>query len=139
MRRIAIPVFETDVAPRFCFARRFLIADVEDDEVQSRSYVEMGEPGWRFRLTLLNRQGVSHLLCGGFNRTYAPFALGLGILVSWGHFGAVEQLLEQFCRGEVHQSTTTRSCGRRLRPRQSRNALSPQPAPCRAPNPKNRE
>ena len=144
MRRIAIPVFETDVAPRFCFARRFLIADVEDDEVVSRSYIDMGETGWRSRLTLLARQGVSHLLCGGFNRTYMQFTQGLGILVSWGLVGAVEQVLERFCRGEIRQSSESPSRERRRRRRlgrgpQGRGPRSTRPAACRAPSSKKRE
>lgn len=118
-RRIAIPVFETDVAPRFCFARRFLIAELSKDEVVSRSFVDLGEPGWRPRLALLRRQGVTHVLCGGLNRMYLPSIEGLGIHVSWGHIGEAERLLQRFCTGELGPPIAAPS-GARHRPRRGR-------------------
>ena len=93
--RIAIPVFEQDIAPRFGFARRFLVLELEGRRIVGQTDLRFDEPGCRRRLARLARRGVSRLVCGGFNRRFLPFTRGLGIEVSWGHTGAVEDLVAQ--------------------------------------------
>jgi predicted Fe-Mo cluster-binding NifX family protein len=108
--RVAIPLFGSEVAPRFCFARRMLLVELADGAVASRQEHDVANCGWQARLRLLSTERVSLLLCGGFNRRYLSLAEALGIFVSWGHVGPVEPLLEQLCRGTLPQPAI--SCGR---------------------------
>jgi hypothetical protein len=102
---VAIPLYGGEIAPRFCFARRMLLANIMDDAVADRRHVDVSDSSWRARLALLNNERVSLLLCGGFNRRYLTLAEGFGIFVSWGHAGPVEPLLTQLCAGTLPRPT----------------------------------
>ena len=99
-QRVAIPLFNDEVAPRFCFARRMLVAEVVDGATTQREQIDVADFGWRGRLALLSQRQVTVLLCGGFNRRYLHIAEALGIFVSWGHTGPVEPLLDKLCAGD---------------------------------------
>lgn len=99
--RVAIPLFGSEIAPRFGFAQRFLLADLEEGCVRDRLEIDVSRLGWHRRLVLLEEQGVTLLLVGGFNRRFLPYAESLGVSVSWGHTGPVDALLEQLCRGAL--------------------------------------
>jgi hypothetical protein len=99
--RVAIPLFGTEVAPRFRFAGRMLLADVEDGVLVAQRILPVAELGWRARLSMLTRERVTLLVCGGFHRRYLPYLQGQGIRVSWGHTGPTGPLLDRACRGEV--------------------------------------
>jgi predicted Fe-Mo cluster-binding NifX family protein len=119
-QRVAIPVFNDEVSPRFGFAGRILVADVADGEVGQQRVLDVSGFGWRARLALLAHQGVTHLICGGFDRVYLPFLQGLGIRVSWGHAGAAADILERVCRGEIQPTTDRELFGPRRRARGGR-------------------
>ncbi len=104
-KKVAIPLFHGEVAPRFCFARMMLLANITDGEVTGREQLDVSDCGWRVRLTMLADRQVTLLLCGGFNRRYLGLAEGLGMFVSWGHVGAVDPLLEQLCSGTLPRPT----------------------------------
>ncbi len=109
VKRVAIPLYGNEVAPRFCFARHMLLAEVAEDEVASRRTMDVSDSGWRARLAMLNDERVSLLLCGGFNRRYLTLAEGFGIFVSWGHAGPADPLLAQLCAGTLPRPTV--HCG----------------------------
>jgi predicted Fe-Mo cluster-binding NifX family protein len=100
-QRVAIPLFDGEVAPRFCFARWMLLAEIEDGAVVDREQINVHSFGWRGRLALLSQRRVTVLICGGFNRRYLPLAEAMGIFVSWGHTGPVEPVLEKVCAGDL--------------------------------------
>ena len=95
--RVAIPLFGAEVAPRFGFSRSLLLADIAEGEVTRRHQVDVTDLCWSERLTLMARQQVRLLVCGGFNRRFLPFAGRLGIQVSWGHCGDVDEVLGGLC------------------------------------------
>jgi predicted Fe-Mo cluster-binding NifX family protein len=103
---IAVPLFETEVAPRFCFAREILVVSVEAGEVVSRERVFAEPMTWPERIRLLERMGVELILAGGFNRCQIPMASAHGIRVVCGLRGGVEEVLEAYCRGELEQGET---------------------------------
>lgn len=98
--RIAIPVSGEEIAPRFSFAQRLLLVDLEEGQETGRALLEVGPLSWTAKLSLLAARHVTLLCCSGFNRAYLPFSQGLGIGVSWGHNGSVEQLLNRIREGE---------------------------------------
>lgn len=103
--RVAVPLFEDQVAPRFGFADRYLMVTIEDGAVVGREVHNFSTGGWHQRISRLVEDGVAVLLCGGFNRGFAPFAQSLGLEVVAGLSGRAADLVEAFARGEEMKST----------------------------------
>ena len=99
--RVAVPVFGTDIAPRFCFAREMVVVDLDAGRETGRRFVLFGKGRWSQRIRLLEDLGVDVLLCGGFNRRLQPVAAQAGIEVLWGQRGAVETVLEAYLSGKL--------------------------------------
>jgi predicted Fe-Mo cluster-binding NifX family protein len=99
--RLAIPVLGEEIAPRFCFAQRLLLVDLEGGQETGRTVLDVGSLEGNDRLRLLAERHVTFLCCSGINKLYLPFSQGLGICVSWGHNGSVEEILARLLRGEL--------------------------------------
>jgi predicted Fe-Mo cluster-binding NifX family protein len=119
-RWVAIPLFTDEVAPRFCFARWILLAELADGAVTQRKKLDVQGFGWLRRLSLLSERQVKMLVCGGFNRRYLPFTEALGIFVSWGHTGPVESVIERLCAGDPLLTPTENQPDPGCGPRQGR-------------------
>jgi predicted Fe-Mo cluster-binding NifX family protein len=100
---LGVPLHGADVAPRFCSADRFMIAELDGDRVSRVFRVTIPEESWSERLKLLSAAGVRVLLCGGFNRSFLPVAEGLGIRVITGLAGEADRLIDAFLRGEIER------------------------------------
>ena len=100
---LAVPLHGSDVAPRFCSADRFLIAELDRGQILHVRRLTFPEEAWSKRLERLSTAGVKVLLCGGFNRGFVPFAEGLGIRVISGLAGEAEQVIDAFLRDEIEQ------------------------------------
>lgn len=103
--RVAIPLFEGNVAPRFGFADRMLVATIEDGKVVDSETHRFTPGGWHRRISRLVEDGVSVLLCGGFNCRFVPLAEDLGLEVIAGLSGSAAALVEAFARGEEMKTT----------------------------------
>ena len=99
---VAVPLFGRDVAPRFRFADRFLIADVRDGEFTSEQVASL-RGGCSDRLMELKRIGVQTVLCSGFNRRFVPLATSIGIHVISGLGGDAWTTVEAFAHGGNHE------------------------------------
>jgi predicted Fe-Mo cluster-binding NifX family protein len=111
---IAIPLFGSDVAPRFGYEKDILIADLHRSEFSKVQVVHVPQIGWSCRLQHMTGLGVSVLLCGGFDRRFLPFVRSLGIQVVSGLTGKAYHLIEAFWHDELDKSmlTDSRSSGR---------------------------
>ena len=99
--RVAVPLYDSCVAPRFGFARAFMIAKIEKNQVEQLTTITIAEDaGWHERLAQLSELGVVVLLCGGFNRHFRPLAGSLGIDVVFGLVGDARDLIDTYARGE---------------------------------------
>jgi predicted Fe-Mo cluster-binding NifX family protein len=94
---IAVPLFGREVAPRFAFADRFLIAEIEDRS-PGLEREEAFTGSCPDRLLALSRAGVEVLLCGGFNRRFVPLAVSVGIRVVYGLGGDARELVAAYTR-----------------------------------------
>ncbi len=109
MEKLALPLFNDDLAPRFCYADHVLVVEVCDGAVASARAVPMGRGGGSERLGYLSTLGVTELLCGGFDRRFLPRATAVGIRVRWGLAGNALQVAEAFCRGELDRCRICRT------------------------------
>jgi predicted Fe-Mo cluster-binding NifX family protein len=127
--RVAIPTFEGDVAPRFCFAREALVVDLEAGLETRRLSLPLPEGGYPDRLRVLQDNGVGLLVCDGFNRAFLAEAERAGVHVVWGISGSIESAvrtliasklascrrhLDCWCRGRtIHSRRIRRRAGHR--------------------------
>ncbi len=100
---LGVPLHGADVAPRFCSADQFMIAELDGDQICRVRRLSIPEETWSERLKLLSAAGVRVLLCGGFNRSFLPVAEGLGIRVIAGLAGEAERLIDAFFQDELER------------------------------------
>ena len=110
---LGVPLHGDDVAPRFCSADEFMIAELDRGEVRRVRLLTIPEVTWSQRLERLSAAGVSVLLCGGFNRSFRPLAEDLGIRVISGLAGEAERLIDAFLRDEIERYRFLPCRGRR--------------------------
>ncbi|MBN1336700.1 MAG: hypothetical protein JXB39_12150 [Deltaproteobacteria bacterium] len=118
--RLALPLFEDDVSPRFCGADRILVVDIEEGRETGRHVVDPVPADFFDRLVLLRDLGVRELLCGGFNRCWLPLAESLGLRVFWGLWGPAEAVLQRRMEGLDPTARGRFGGGRRQRARRGR-------------------
>lgn len=99
--RVVVPLFGSEVAPRFRFARQMLLAEIERGQIVARQRLQVDGLGWPDRIRLLERLGVSVILSGGFARFQRPMATARGIRVIWGLGGDAEQLLVAYAKEQL--------------------------------------
>ena len=110
---LAVPLHGEDVAPRFCSAHEFVIAELDGGRVHRICRLTIRDEAWYRRLERLSAAGVKVLLCGGFNRSFLPRAEALGIRVISGLAGEAERLIDAFARDEIEQYRFLPCRGRR--------------------------
>ena len=123
--RVALPLFGTDLSPRFCFASEVLIVTQDGrngGETQPREKLSLDGLGWPDRLERLAARHVDVLLCGGFPRVFLDRATGLGIQVQVGLGGDAERVLDAFRRGALREVSIGGGRGRCRRGRHGRPA-----------------
>ena len=104
--RVALPLFDDDIAPRFCAASEMLIVDCSGGrEVSRRKTAFSVHDGWA-GVALLGNLEVTHLLCGGFNRRFLAQAEAAGIEVTFGLWGQAEAILQAFLSNKFLNSQT---------------------------------
>lgn len=82
--KIAIPVFQNKISPRFDNAQNFIFLDIEDDSIVDRE--ELVTRGWIPSQTIkeLIRRGVEGMICGGIDRASKQCLRHKGVLIySW--------------------------------------------------------
>ncbi len=114
MIRVAVPLFGDQVAPRFGFADRFLIADIEKGEVVGESKYEANSPRDSKRraerlLVELRILEVKVILYGGFDQHCVPLAASKGIHMIDGVRGDPHRAIEWFSDGGVVPSVCCRA------------------------------
>jgi len=98
---LAVPLLEDDVAPRFCSADQFMLAEMGAGQVCGLRRLTLPEEEWFTRLERLSAAGVNVLLCAGFNRRFLPRAEELGIHVVCGLAGKAKHLIDAFVRDDI--------------------------------------
>lgn len=99
----------------------FLLADVADGTISNRSFLQSGESGHSALVTLLQRQGVNVLICGGIGEGARNALQSVGISLMAGAKGNADLALDAFAAGTLqddpsgqcnhHHEGEAHSCG----------------------------
>jgi predicted Fe-Mo cluster-binding NifX family protein len=115
--KIAIPLFQNRVSPRFDFAPALMVATIENNQVVAREEISLKNYTLPQRSALLLDLAVTTLICGGIQ---GPITRSLGnksIQVIAPVAGEATEVLECFLRGELHPPCflleSPHRCGRR--------------------------
>jgi predicted Fe-Mo cluster-binding NifX family protein len=100
---LGVPLYGDDVAPRFCSADQFMIAELDGGRVRRVRRLSIPEEACSERFERLSAAGVRVLLCGGFNRSFLPLAESFGIRVIFGLVGEAERLVDAFLHNEIER------------------------------------
>jgi predicted Fe-Mo cluster-binding NifX family protein len=116
--RVAIPVYNKRVSPRFGYTRDFLIVDLEGGKEIDRRMLtmEIDQPGQI--ADHLAKQGVSLILSGGMNPYFQEQFRRRNIGVIWGLIGDPNDVLTTYLDGRVFSGMGP--CPARGRRRRSR-------------------
>ena len=100
--KIAIPVFENRISPRFDFAPGFGLYDVEGERITGSR--EISCDGWSDseRVSKLKGFGVDTLICGGMPGYLQSILTNSGIKVIPWVAGDVNDVLSHFLRGQLN-------------------------------------
>ncbi len=112
--KVAIPIFNSRVSPRFDFALKLLVATIEKGKIQERQEHSLVGLNPIRRSALLNELGVDLMICGGISGFSQRFLLGNGIEVVPMVQGEIEEVLELFVKGNLNPAFLTPAQNRRL-------------------------
>lgn len=112
MVKIAIPLFDVRVSPRFDCARDFLIASAKNGDIVKRQ--KLSTSGWspRKRVKRLYELGVDTLICGGIDKLSERMLIAHRVKTYTWVTGVAEDALGSFLRGELESYTMVGPGGR---------------------------
>jgi len=99
--KIAIPLFNSRVSPRFDFAARLLVVTITDGEITDRQEFSLANLNPIKRTSLLHGLRVQLMLCGGISCFAERFIKSYGIEVVSLVQGEVEEVLRLFVNGNL--------------------------------------
>ena len=102
--KVAIPIFNSRVSPRFDFAQKVLIAIIESGKVVGRQEYSLTTLNPIRRSALLGELGVNVLLCGGISDFSVRLLMSNGIEVIPMVSGELEEVLSLFISGNLHSA-----------------------------------
>ena len=102
--KIAVPLFNSRVSPRFDFAAKLLVVTITDGEITDRQEFSLVNLNPIKRTTLLCELQVQVMLCGGISCFAERFIKGHGIEVISLVQGEVEEVLALFINGNLNSA-----------------------------------
>ena len=99
--KIAMPLHENRISPRFGNAREFLLVTTKDDRDTGRQTLTLDLETPVQIAECLAREGVDLVLSGGMNSEYQREFRLRNIAVIWGLIGEAEDVLDTYLNGQV--------------------------------------
>jgi predicted Fe-Mo cluster-binding NifX family protein len=90
---VALPVFQSRIAPVFDSAVRVLLLHIEDQHELDRSELHTNNLSGPERVAALRRAGVNMLICAGISNITHQMLESAGIRVTPGIVGQVEEVI----------------------------------------------
>lgn len=97
---VAIPIFGSEVSPRFDCAKEILLVNVEEGKIIDHKTVEIRQTNPLHRARILSVWKVQQLICGGIDDFSMRMLNGLGIQVFPWFSGEAQKVLENFLNQE---------------------------------------
>lgn len=111
--KIAIPLFDIRISPRFDCAQSFLIAETENGKVIERKELQAGLWTPLERVKKLRDLGVDTLICGGIDEVSARRFISCRIRIYSWVTGGAEEAIDSLLRGELESGIMVGPGGRR--------------------------
>ena len=99
--KIAIPMFNTRVSPRFDFASKILVATVDGRQIVDRETYSLINLNPIRRSSMLSDLGVNIIICGGISSFSQRLISANAIEVIPMVQGEVEEVLDLFIKGNL--------------------------------------
>jgi predicted Fe-Mo cluster-binding NifX family protein len=99
--KLAIPIFESRVSPRFDHAPRLLVISLNEKRVVSREEYSLDNLGAWQRLSMLKRLGVELMICGGIDKNSHSWLIENHIQVISLVTGNTSSAVEDFIAGRL--------------------------------------
>ena len=103
--KIAIPVFENRISPRFDFAPTLLLFNIEGERITEWKEISCEENDGIQRISKLKELGVEILICGGLPQYLSGMLNDSGIKVIPWVTGNVSEALSLFLQGRLNPGT----------------------------------
>ena len=101
---LAIPVFGSEVSPRFDCAKEIMLIRIEGGKIMDRKNVAVVETSSLHIVKVLSAWKVQQVICGGIDDFSNRMLKGLGIRVSPWVSGNACQVLEEFLVNTAKES-----------------------------------
>lgn len=99
--KVAVTYEKGMVFQHFGKCQNFLIAEVKDGKLVHRALLNAGGNGHSALVTLLQREGVNTLVCGGIGGGARTALQAAGISLISGAKGSVDIVLDAYCAGTL--------------------------------------
>lgn len=94
--KIAIPLYDNRIAPRFHYTDRMLVAQISESEVSVSEISIDKESNTLQKAQFINNMGINVLICSGIDRFTLLQLEYLGITVYHGFHGNAKEILREF-------------------------------------------
>ena len=115
--KIAIPLFNNRVSPRFEFAPTLLVATIENDTILDKKKLDLKGRDSLQRTALLRELGVDTLICGGIQGFVMRSLDWTRIQVVSSISGDAEEVIQSFLQGNLCPSFKPCYAGKRCQRR----------------------
>ena len=99
--KVAIPLYENRISPRFAYSKEFLVVDIKDHQVLNRKTLMLNVKNPVQIAEHFAKVGVDVILSSGMNQDFQKAFRLRNIGVIWGLIGEVEDVLDAYMKGEV--------------------------------------
>jgi predicted Fe-Mo cluster-binding NifX family protein len=113
MTKIAIPLFNERVSPRFDCAQSFLLVETEDRRIVESEEVRTGQLSTMERVGKLSDLRVDALICGGIDEVSARRLVHKGIRIYAWITGMARDALISFLNGDLESGIMVGAGGHR--------------------------
>ena len=101
--KVAVPVFNDDVSPRFGCSTQVLVATIDNDGLRIDGVQDLrGLPPWQWP-ELFARLGVTKVICGGVHARFLDEMERRGMEVFWGVIGPATAALAALQSGTLRR------------------------------------
>lgn len=104
MVRVAIPIFRSRISPVFDTCARICVIDFDQSREIDRKEIHLDDLSLSERTNILKRSKITTIICGGISEVFYNILKGLGIDITIGKAGEVEEVLNALKSGRLEEA-----------------------------------